>query len=501
MSHILHAGPVNVRYENGFLRYISLDETELVRMIYFAIRDHNWLTAALTFTNEVIGQTNDSFHIQYDWQTNDLGIQMTGKVTIEGEADGTITVDWSGNALNTFRKNRVGLCVLHPIEGVSGQPAELIAPDGQYTNAHFPTYISPHQPFLNIQTLRWRPASGGTWQLDFSGDVFETEDQRNWTDASFKTYSTPLSRPFPVTVQTGDVFSHRIVFSQSKREIPAEMAPIEVTPRSDNSTSTRPQVGVGQRTDGPPLTATEAALLKKLNLSHLRADIFFSLPDWQTRLINAIADATLLTVPLELAVFFGDESANELSLLQQLLKTENAAVHSIIVYNAATLTTSTELLQALVPVLRTNWPDVLVGGGTDDNFAELNRNPFDFSLVDFVAYSVNPQVHAFDDLTLLENIAGQVETVSSARNLSVGKPIHISPVTLRSRFTTRAGAATERLNQPPDPRQTTSFGADWTRQSLQALTDAGVASITYYQSHGPNGLVNDDAVYPLATVL
>ena len=29
------------------------------------------------------------------------------------------------------------------------------------------------------------------------------EDQRNWTDASFKTYSTPLSEPIPVTVKAG----------------------------------------------------------------------------------------------------------------------------------------------------------------------------------------------------------------------------------------------------------------------------------------------------------
>ncbi|ADB42294.1 hypothetical protein [Spirosoma linguale] len=499
MPYYLHAGPIRVRYENGFLRYLSLGDTEIIRMVYFAIRDHNWLTAALTFANEVIEQTDHSFHIQYDWQTDDLGIQMMGQVSIQGDADGTITVDWSGKALNSFRKNRVGLCVLHPIEGVSGQPAVLIAPDGERTNGRFPTYISPHQPFLNIQSMRWKPASGDTWQLDFSGDVFETEDQRNWTDASFKTYSTPLSRPFPVTVQPGDAFQHRIVFSQSKQEIPAESVPAE-KPMADNPT-TKPRIGVGQRTDGPPLTDTEATLLKELNLSHLRADVFFSLSDWQTRLSDAIADAKKLTVPLELAVFFGNDSAGELRQLQQFLQAETIVVQSIILYNAATLTTSNELLQEFVPDLRASWPGVLIGGGTDDNFAELNRNPFDFSLVDFVAYSVNPQVHAFDDLTLLENISGQVETVISARHLSGGKPVHISPVTLRSRFTTRAGAATERLNQPADPRQTTDFGADWTRRSLQALTNAGVASVTYYQSHGPNGLMNGDVIYPLASVL
>ena len=98
---------------------------------------------------------------------------------------------------------------------------------------------------------------------------------------------------------------------------------------------------------------------------------------------------------------------------------------------------------------------------------------------------------------MTENIAGQPETVFSARLFSGDKPIHISPVTLLPRYTTLAGSAAERLNAPADHRQTTHFGAEWTRQSLHALANAGVASITYYQTHGPGGLVNGDTVYPL----
>lgn len=38
---------------------------------------------------------------------------------------------------------------------------------------------------------------GVTVGIDFSGETFEMEDQRNWTDASFKTYCRPLARPAP----------------------------------------------------------------------------------------------------------------------------------------------------------------------------------------------------------------------------------------------------------------------------------------------------------------
>ena len=94
MPHLLQSGPVRARYENGFLRYLTQGDTEIIRMIYFAIRDHNWRTAALTITNEVIDQQADSFHIQYDWQTNDPMIQMTGRVDIQGDTQGVITVDF-----------------------------------------------------------------------------------------------------------------------------------------------------------------------------------------------------------------------------------------------------------------------------------------------------------------------------------------------------------------------------------------------------------------------
>ena len=35
------------------------------------------------------------------------------------------------------------------------------------------------------------------------GDAFEMEDQRNWADASFKTYVRPLSKPRPYVIAKG----------------------------------------------------------------------------------------------------------------------------------------------------------------------------------------------------------------------------------------------------------------------------------------------------------
>ncbi|MFD2574556.1 hypothetical protein ACFSUS_28245 [Spirosoma soli] len=502
MAHHLQAGPVQVRYEHGFLRYLRLDGVEVVRMIYFAIRDQYWQTARLAITDELIDQTADSFRISYQWHTDDLGIQMTGQVTITGESDGAITFDFAGKALNSFLKNRVGLCVLHPIDGVTGQPCQTVSPDGQQTEERFPDYISPHQPFFDIQTLRWQPTSGPGLRLDFTGDVFEMEDQRNWTDASFKTYSTPLRLPFPVTMQPQETVQQRVLFSLESA-FPANekvnSSPIAQQPEPPISgiETTQPRIGLSQRADWQLLSDAEAVLLRKLNLSHLRSDVLLTTADWQTGLTNALADAKALGVSLELALFFGNDPVHELTKVSTFIEHSAGMVGSVLLFDASNLTTSDQLLRQVVPVVRTIWPKALLGSGTDGFFADFNRNPFDYNLIDFVTYSVNPQMHAFDDLTLLENIDGQPPTVRTAKYLTGGKPVHISPITLLPRYTTVARSASERLSPPADPRQTTEFGADWTRQSLQALTQAGVTSVTYYETHGPRGLVDGSVVLPV----
>jgi hypothetical protein len=48
-------------------------------------------------------------------------------------------------------------------------------------------------------------------QLAFYGDIFETEDQRNWSDSSYKTYSTPLHLPFPALVMEGETMQQQVV--------------------------------------------------------------------------------------------------------------------------------------------------------------------------------------------------------------------------------------------------------------------------------------------------
>ena len=68
----------------------------------------------------------------------------------------------------------------------------------------FPDTISPHQPFIDLRSINTWPGPGLEVRVSMEGDTFETEDQRNWTDASNKTYGTPLRLPYPVQLKIGD---------------------------------------------------------------------------------------------------------------------------------------------------------------------------------------------------------------------------------------------------------------------------------------------------------
>ena len=51
--------------------------------------------------------------------------------------------------------------------------------------------------------------------------------------------------------------------------------------------------------------------------------------------------------------------------------------------------------------------EVALGGGSDAHFCELNREQalgrFGLRDADFISWPISPQVHAFDDLSVMEN--------------------------------------------------------------------------------------------------
>src|SRR6185312_13537017 len=172
---------------------------------------------------------------------------------------------------------------------------------------------------------------------------------------------------------------------------------------------------------------------------------------------QAAADAHGSATRLLLALHLSSNPEQELAALADAVHEEQPPVAAWLLFtrgeSVTTAAAAALARQALAPVA----PGVLVGGGTDAYFTELNRNHPPLDALDFIGYSLNPQVHAFDNTSLVETLAAQATTLESARQFCGDRPLWITPVTLRPRFNPNATGPTtvdaSRLPDTVDPRQ------------------------------------------------
>lgn len=497
----LRAGPLSLLFSEGDLRYIMLGDTEIVRRIYVAVRDHNWGTIPMTLSNLDIDDQGDHFTIRFDAQHSAPGIEFGWHGEISGSPDGAIDYSMDGAAQSHFRRNRIGICVLHPAS-CAGDPCTVEHTDGSLETGRFPSAISPHQPFFDMRAIRHHLGDGQTAEVRFEGDTFEMEDQRNWTDASFKTYSTPLSLPYPVDVHPGDRVQQAVrVRLHDVRPVQPRPAPDAVMVTIGEVKGELPALGLGVASHGRPLSQAEVTRLAALNLSHLRADLYPNRPTLEQDLARARMEAAAIHARLELALHLSDVEA-DLDRLIPLVERLRPDVARWLIFSTGSVSTPAEAAYMARGRLGSVTPSAAFGGGTPAYFTELNRNRPPVEALDCIAYSLNPQVHAFDHASLVETLAGQAATAASARAFSQARPVVVSPVTLRPRFNPNAteeeaAPAGDELPDDVDPRQMSLFAAGWTLGSIYALASEGVAAITYYETTGWRGVMERAQGSPL----
>ena len=126
--------------------------------------------------------------------------------------------------------------------------------------------------------------------------------------------------------------------------------------------------------------------------------------------------------------------------------------------------------------MRYSFPGLQIGAGTDANFAQLNRNRPNSHMLDFVCYSIQPQEHASDALSIIENIQGQADTVQTSKTFSDGKQIHISALSFFKRFNANLNfiSDNEIVNYE---YKGSNFEAAWFVASLHQLIVAGASCI------------------------
>lgn len=493
----LIAGSLSMIYENGNIRRISIGKTEIIRMIYATVRDKEWITILPEISDEIIKSDSESFSISYTCSYKSGDIDFSARIQIEGKPDSSIILSLEGEALETFEKNRIGFCVLHPIEGYTGNECIIVHPDKKSEKFRFPSDISPHQPFKDISSMKW-VVNGSTCSLDFFGEIFETEDQRNWTDASYKTYCTPLSIPYPVKVEKGEKIIQRIVLGTNPSPVTETIKnePITLSIHSEE-TAEMPKIGIGRSTRPSPLSKFEINILRNLRFDHYRIDLYLFSPDWRTSADIAINEDKELGYQIEFALFMDENKIIQINEFIEWVTKKQADIAVVCLFHKDFRYTPDTLTDAVSPFLKNAFPGIKISAGTNANFAQLNRNRPGSVYNDLICYCIHPQEHASDNTTIIENLQAQKYTVESCTKFAKGKGIWISPVNIQRRFNANIDKYELPVNADGLPAQVDSrlmslFGACWAAGSLKYLCESGISGVTYFETAGERGLIQGD---------
>jgi D-apionolactonase len=521
----LRAGPVTAALDGVDLRYVRIGDVELVRRIYVAVRDRNWNTIPGVASEVISHQDGDAFAVRFSVRHTGHDTDFSWEGAITGDAGGTITFAMDGRGERPMLYNRIGFCVLHPWRELGGARYRGETPQGPVTG-EYPRLVAPQRfengvyvpLFDSVSRLEIALTGGGDVTLAFDGDLFETEDQRNWTDSSFKTYCTPLALGFPHRLAAGER-RHQAVTVSARAVAPATAAatsaaagggakPLHVSIGEPAGGTRVCDVGLALPAGRPAPSAAEAALLRALGPAHVRHELHLEGAS-QASLAAAIAAAAALGARLELALFvppLPNVSCAGLTEVATALRGADLARVLVAVEGAQTTTPDETTPGRLVDLVRQALQlgsEVAVAGGTDMYFCELNRTRPDVAAMDGVFWSMNAQAHAFDDLSVMETPEAQGAQVRTARGFAPDRALFAGPISLRRRYNVNAtvaeAEADESVELPDsvDPRQLSLLGAAWTLASLAHISQAGAASGTWHETVGWRGVIQGDTRPPL----
>jgi len=495
---ILRAGPLSMLFEPelAFLRYIRFGNREILRGIYAAVRDGAWGTITPEISNICLEAEQDHFKLTFDVNCWRKEINFFWQGSITGDPQGMVVYSMNGMARSGFISNRIGFCVLHPIQECAGRACLVEKVDGKLERGRFPEAISPHQPFLNMRAISYEVTPTISAQVRFEGDIFEMEDQRNWSDASFKTYCTPLSLPFPFEVAPGQNFKQTITLRLKGiiNEIPTQVSPAAgISFQVYQDVRFRlPDIGLQMASHSRPLQEEELTRLKKLNLHHLRVDLNLSDSAYPKIFARAHSEALSLGIFLEIALFLGQSPDQELRAFIKELQRIKPKVSSWLIFHLGENSTSEKWITLARDYLSEYDSQAKIGAGSSQYFVDLNRSHPPAELLSLVCYPVTPQVHASDNASIIETLPILAQMAENAHHFMGGIPIAVTPVSLKPRpapltYSDEPDWSDESLPSWADVRQMSLFGADWTLGTLKYLSQGGVESISYYETTGPGG--------------
>jgi hypothetical protein len=481
----LRSGPWAIELRGDELADIRFEGVVVLRGVRAVARDADWGTARVDCPPVHLDDADGAARL--DLRFAGRGVDLTGTLALAtGSSTGTdtdtdtdtLTIHLAVTATTAYRGNRVGLVVLHPPSS-AGAGLVVRHPDGATTSTVFPDDVAPHQPARDIRALAWAVDALDV-DLTVDGDVFEMEDQRNWTDASFKTYSRPLSLPFPFEIPEGGAVRQTLTLRVSRRATeapapPARTSPIRLAPTGAVLPEVGTSAGVVGSSAAPPPGPT------------LLVEVDTTDPAWRVGLAQSLDEAGVLALDVRIVAAAGDET----SIGAVTAALAGRRVVRAGVFDSVTHLTTPTAARLLGDGLIAAGLDPERVGGARSHFTELNRGHAELpDELDSWTFSITPQMHATDTAQIVESVAMQRLVARQAVAMSPSGRVHVGPITLRPRFNAVATSGSSERGGPEtiDHRQASTALAAWTVASTLALAVPGVASLSFFESTGPRGL-------------
>ena len=510
---ILRAGPLTMEFEAGNLRHIRYHSREMIRAVSFVVRDKNWGTYAPQIGRLHFQEEPEMFRVSYEATVKAGEEEFRFLAVIEGQSDGSLSFSGKGMAVSDFRTNRTGFVVLHPIEGVAGAACTIEHVDGTIEETRFPLLIDPVQPMTTLRWIRHQFFPGLHVTCRMEGDTFEMEDQRNWTDASYKTYVRPLALPWPYLIAKGETIDQKVtlIVSGSASEIKSIETGLSITLRKPTNRA-MPPLGLGL--DPKDLESTEhnLPLLRQTAPSHLICyyDPRLGHSPADLKRVAAIGRALGVELWLEFVVPTVDHFERDIQDLGRAVRELDNPFAAIMISPAPDLKCTLPgspwppcpSLEDCYRALRAALPETRLGGGMASFFTELNRKRPPVALLDFVTFTTVAIFHAGDDRSAMEGLESLPYLAQSVESFIDGKPYHVGPsaIGLRMNPYGEAPMANPRnIRQAMngmDPRQRGLFAAAWSVGFVARFAQGGASALTLGGTVGEFGIAYAKRDYP-----
>jgi len=480
------AGSLRIEARRIELGSIRAAGVELVRRAYFAVRDPAWETLEPEVLERQLEQRSAGFALRARCRYRAEPIDLDAELEISS-VDGTL-LRFSSTAIarSAFAYNRIGFCLHHPPRELAG--ATLILDDNE-------TFEVPHQVLPQLvagdtlapavgpfSRLTITGASGARVEFRFSGDEFELEDQRNWTDGAFKTYGTPLALGPPPPLARGDRLTQTVEMRLLDPPRQRQAAPARIPTLRLGAAATAPAIGFAIGSG-----AAEVDLGYLARPSHLRVDLRSGRGEVErtVRLAAELGSGVQLGLHLPLTDLERDELVGV---------SFDGCLRSILVLNRdVERLTRPEDADRVRALLGVHDGTTRLWTGTDAYYAQLNRG-LRACLGPQLTFSVHPQAHATDERSIVETLEIQRDVVLDLKAKQPGCRVSLGAVTFGPRRNFSAPPGVTVAEPAPDPRQASLFGTTWTLASLSYLSEAGADEVTYHALAGPGGLIDADGL-------